>query len=149
MGMGMEDKENERCCEAAPAAQERIVAATMAATQCTNKEKQEDELERQLECEEGPCWQDRMVEDRFVAASMSAQESHLPSVSSLGSTAPSQAFTEEDQVPEKMEDDQVPQKMEESAGAGGKAQKKMPLLLRPFRALGRAFVRCFKTEASE
>ncbi|KAG1662957.1 hypothetical protein FOA52_006710 [Chlamydomonas sp. UWO 241] len=53
--------------------------------------------------------------------------------SSLGSSASSQAPTEEDGLPEKRE---------KSAGGGDKAQKTIPVLLQLFCALGNAFMQC-------
>jgi hypothetical protein len=77
-----------------------------------------------------------MLQWRVLPAALFRCSVHRVRESSLGSSAPSQASTEEDQplLLEKME----------SAGAGEQARKKIPLLLRPFRALFRAFTRCFK-----
>jgi hypothetical protein len=103
--------------------------------------------------EEGePCCEAAPMEERIVATSMAALLPVLPAgashyldllhrsaavcaepMSSLGSSASSQTSTEEDVLPEKME---------KSAGGGDKVQKKIPVLLRLFCALGNAFMQC-------
>ncbi|KAG1661863.1 hypothetical protein FOA52_011630 [Chlamydomonas sp. UWO 241] len=150
----VEAEEDEPFCEPAPM-KECIVASSLAnlstkeEKQEDGEEKQEDEdmLEWQLEADESPCWEERMVEERTVAALLPK----LPAVvsnllhcsdavcthpaSSLGPSASSQASTEEGRLLEEMD---------ESTGAGGAAQGRRPLLRRLFGALGRAFTCCLK-----
>jgi hypothetical protein len=104
------DDEAEPCCEAAPM-EERIMATSMAA------------LLPVL-----PPGASRYLDLLHRPAAVCAEP-----MSSLGSSASSQASTEEDVLPEKME---------KSAGGGHKVQKKIPVLLRLFCALGNAFMQC-------
>ncbi|KAG1671918.1 hypothetical protein FOA52_003485 [Chlamydomonas sp. UWO 241] len=133
----VEAKEAEPCCEAAPM-EERIVASSLA-NLCAKEEKQEDEdvLEWQLEADESPCWEERMVKERGAAALLAklpAMDSILlrrsntactEPASSLGVSSPSQAFTEEGCLQEKT---CAFVQMDERTGAGGTAQKKRPVL---------------------